>query len=346
MKAMSRVAFLLVMAALLATIPALTVHAQGDNCFGLSAADCQLVQAAGANSPAKLTSFVMDYALNLKVSGTGTSDGEVKVTGNGPFSIDQSKISGGMTMENADAILPAIMMQNTISATATTGGKTQSDNIEFRIVNGKIYYKDDMQTKGKWMVQSLSSAMKSNSSVGSALSGGSTGAAAQMFSDPKVMAALAKLPYAKGFITAKRGADLDIGGEKSADFAYNIDALSLLKSPELKDAAKTLMEAAGQPTDQLDQMMGQYTGMAQTFLKNLKITVHQYVGTNDKLLHGVGLDVVLNLDAATAGMITNQASAKPIDLNLNFTVKMTKVGEKVTVEPVADAVEATPASSQ
>jgi len=339
---MSRIAFMLVMAALLATIPALKVRAQGDNCFGLKSEDCQLIQASAANSPAKLSSFEINYTLNTKVSGTGTSDSELKVTGGGPIAIDQSKLSGGagMSMTNLDAVLPALTMQNTLSVSATTNGKNQSDNVEIRIVDGKVYYKDDQQTKGKWM-QTSASSLSGNSSLAS---GG--GVASQAMSDPAVMAAFAKLPYIKGFITAQRGADLDIGGEKSAHFTFNVDLLTLLQSPELKDALKAVMTSMGQATEQLDTMMGQYTGMAQTFLKNLKITVHEYVGTTDQTLHGVGLDIALNLDAATAGMLMNSTSANPVDVNISFDAKLTKIGQPVTVEAVPDAEVATPASSQ
>jgi hypothetical protein len=348
MKSMSRILFMLVMAAVLATLPALKVNAQGDQCFGLSGGDCQLLQAAGgASSTAKLTSFVADYSLTFKVTGTG-DDVDVKITGNGPISIDPTKLQGDMT-SNPTAFFAALTLSNTISMSVTTAGKTESNNVEIRIVGDKVYFKDDQTTKGQWMWSSISGAMSGNPAIGSTLGSatGGAGAASQMMSDPAVMAALAKLPYAAGFIVAQRSADEDIGGEKSAHFVFNVNVLTLLKSPELKAAALALAQAAGQPTEEIETQLQQATSMGEAFLKDLKIGVHQYVGTTDQTLHGLGLDFSLKVDPATMGMLsgdTSSTSTTPVDLNFNFLVKLTKVGEKVTVEPVADAQEFKPNS--
>src|SRR4051794_24679418 len=96
MKSVLRSAFFVVLVALLAFVPAIKLQAQGaDTCFGLKAADCALIQGMGSADLSKLSSFTMDYTLTLKVTGSGTNDVDVSVQGNGPFSIDASKMSAG-----------------------------------------------------------------------------------------------------------------------------------------------------------------------------------------------------------------------------------------------------------
>src|SRR5262249_10540160 len=139
---------------------------------------------------AKLASFVMDYTITAKV--TGDQGGDFKVTGNGPFSVDTSKISAGSG--DPTAALGAITMANTMQASANGNGQSMAGNFEFRIVDGNLYFKGDKATQDKWMYLSLAktiTAAMSNPMFGSMMSGGggstSGNPAAAMMSDPEVM---------------------------------------------------------------------------------------------------------------------------------------------------------------
>src|SRR5258708_36665586 len=90
---MRLVLLLAIVAALLfgtALSPSLTARAQAtDNCFGLSADDCALLNASHAKEAlAKLTSFNVPYVLTLSGGGMRGNGGNLSIKGNGPFQFD------------------------------------------------------------------------------------------------------------------------------------------------------------------------------------------------------------------------------------------------------------------
>lgn len=361
MKSVWRGCILLAIVALIAFTPALTSRAQGDTrCFGLSDADCQLWHSGNDSANAsKYSSFVMDYNITFTLAGTGTNDVDFKVTGTGPFSIDASKVSAASS--DPMAALTALTMANTLTASLNANGQTQKGTFEFRIVDGNLYYKGDQVTQDKWMYISLGktlSAVMSNPSFTNMLSGvmsgtgGGTGAgnnpATEIMSDPEVMAAIAKIPDIPGFIKLERQADLDIGGEKTAQFVMNFDILTLIKSPDFAPILKAGLKSQNQGAEVDDKQVQQIVALAQTVLKDTKFSITQWVGTTDKLSHGLGVDFVMKIDENTAALLPSSSSssgpAKPLDLNFHFDVKLTKIGQPVTVEPVKDATEFDPSS--
>lgn len=351
MKSVLRGGILLAIVALIAFAPALTSRAQGDQkCFGLAAADCQLWHSGNDSAnAAKYSSFVMDYNVTFTLAGTGTNDVDFKVTGTGPFSVDESKISGASS--DPTAALTALTMANTLTASLNAGGKSQMGTFEFRIVGGNLYFKGDQATQGKWMFISLGKALSSamsNPSFTNTLNtfmGGSSGASSNpamaALSDPEVMAALAKIPDIPGFIKVERQADLSIGDEKVAQFVMNFDILTLVKSKEFAPIIKAGIKSSNQGAEVDDKQVQQVVALAQTFLKDTKFSITQWVGTTDKLSHGVGIDFVMKLDENTAALVNSSSSgaAKPVDINFHFDVKLTKIGQPVTVEAVKDATE-------
>src|SRR5689334_6376971 len=159
MKSIIRLTVLLALA-VTALFPAvaMTANAQGMTCYNLPDADCKLFQAAtSSDAAAKLTSFTADYTLNLGLTGTGTSDGTLSITGTGQFSVDPAVIASlkGTTSPDAAALtkaLGALTLQNTAKATGNMNSEKQDGSLEFRIVGGKLYYMGDVATQGKWMV--------------------------------------------------------------------------------------------------------------------------------------------------------------------------------------------------
>lgn len=350
MKSLFRGGILLAIVALIAFTPALTTRAQGAPCYGLADADCKLLQEASdpANS-AKLTSFVMDYNVTLKVVGTGTSDIDLNVTGTGPFSVDASKVSGASS--DPTAALSALTMANTINASLTSDGKTEKGTFEFRIVGGYLYFKGDMATQNQWQSIALGKALgalMSNPQFTEMMSGamgGGTGSssnpAAAFMNDPEVMKALTNLPNIPGFIKAERKADVDIGGEKSAQFVVNFDLLALVKSKDFAPVLKAALKSSQQGAEVDDKQVQQVIAIAQTVLKDTKFSFTQFVGTKDKLPHGIAIDFTMKIDETTAALLGAGSSdgAKALDFGFHFDVKLTKIGQPVTVEPVKDAKE-------
>jgi len=335
-----RSAFFVVLVALLAFVPAIKLQAQGaDTCFGLQAADCALLQGISGADMSKLSSFTMDYTITAKVTGTGTNDVDLNVQGTGPFSIDAAAMSGASS--NPSAALSGLTMANTITASLTASGNSQKGTFEFRIVGGKLYFMGDMATQGKWMSVDLTKAIgqvMSNPSFSSAMSGSSNPAMAAA-TDPETLAALGKAINAPGVITAQRATDVTIDGQTVAALQFNLDLAKFLATPELKPVIQKMAASSGSGTQMTDQQMNQAMAMAQTFLKDTHISYTQYVGTTDKLPHGLSIDVTANLDATTAQMVTGSSSAAPISADFHFKVLLSKVGQAASVTAPTGAQE-------
>ena len=354
MKSILRLGIMLGMVAVLLTafVPAVTVRAQGDMCFGLKADDCALANTMPDSAAmTKLTSFTMDYTITLKAdTGDPAKNVDFKVTGKGPFSIDTSKLSGGSSSDPMAAI-GALTMANTMDASLTSNGKDQKGTFEFRIVGGDLYFMGDMATQGKWMKVNLGKALTqvmANPMVSGMMSGkgGAGGASSNpamaALSDPEVMKALSSIPNIPGVITATRADDITIGSSKVATFVYNFDILKLVQAKEFAPVLKAALKNQSAGAEVSDKQVQQVIAMANMFLKDFKLSITRYVGTDDKLPHGIGLHLSLNLDANTAAMVTGgsgSGEAKPVSVDFNFDVKLDKLGEAVSVEPVSDAKE-------
>jgi hypothetical protein len=353
MKSIFRLGFMLVMVAMLvvAALPATTARAQSDMCFGLKADDCSLANTtADSAALSKLSSFVMDYTITLKAdTGDTAKNIDFKLTGKGPFSIDTTKMSGGAGDPTAAA--GALTMANVIQGSLTSEGKTQQGNFELRIVNGDLYFMGDTATQGKWKKVNIAKAisqiaqnpmlggMMSGMSGAGGLGGASSNPAMAALSDPELIKALAAIPNIPGVITAERKDDIMIGSEKVAVFTYNLNILTLIQSKEFAPVLKAILKSQSGGAEVDDKQVNQMIVMAQTFLKDFKFSITRYVGTADKLPHGIGLHLSLNLDAATASLVMNSSEAKPVSIDFNFDIKLDKIGEQVTVEPVSDAEE-------
>jgi hypothetical protein len=90
-------------------------------------------------------------------------------------------------------------------------------------------------------------------------------------------------------------------------------------------------------------------GLLGPTLNSAKISVVRYLGTGDKMLHGIGLNFAVTIDPQLMSMAgglggssaTAAAPQGPISVSFTFDVKLTKINEPVSVEAVADAKEMT-----
>jgi len=341
----------LLMVAMLVAMPLGSIRAQGgtDMCAmmsgtGLSAEDCALVQSAMTpENLAKLGSFVADYNIALKVTGTGSGDTDLTVKGNGPISFDPASLKGS----DQAAMLASLKVQQTVTVSGTVSGKAENHTAEVRVVDGKLYYNtSDAPSSGKWLWQSLSSAasstMSSNPMMGMM---GSGNPAAGMASTPEMMAAIQKLMAVPGFVKVTSAAT---GDEKAITIALDFGALAASK--DLADILKGIVKASspsGTTMDDatLDQTVQQYVSMGSVFLKDAKLNLVEYFGTSDKLFHGIDVHVDYKLDASMAAAMMNSTSKEDVNATFDLKFHLSKIGEAVTVEAPADATEYTPSGS-
>jgi len=341
----------LLMVAMLVAMPLGNIRAQGgdDMCAmmgstGLSADDCALVQSAMTpENLAKLGSFVADYNMALKVTGTGSGDTDITVKGNGPVSFDPAALQGN----DQAALLSSLMVQQSITVSGTSSGKAENHTAEFRVVDGKIYFNtSDAPSSGKWLWQSLSSAasstMSSNPMMGMM---GSGNPAAGMATSPEMMAAVQKLMAVPGFVKVSSAAT---GDEKAITIAIDFGALAASKdlATILKDIVKASSPSGTTMDDAtLDQTVQQYVSMGSVFLKDAKLNIVEYFGTSDKLFHGIDIHIDYKLDASMAAAMMNSTSKEDVNATFDLKFHLTKIGEAVTVEAPADATEYTPSGS-
>jgi len=341
----------LLMVAMLVAMPLGSIRAQGgDNMCammgstGLSAEDCAMIQSAMTpENLAKLGSFVADYNMALKVTGTGSGDTDITVKGSGPVSFDPAALQGN----DQAALLSSLKVQQSITVSGTSSGKAENHTAELRVVDGKIYFNtSDAPSSGKWLWQSLSSAasstMSSNPMMGMM---GSGNPAAGMATSPEMMAAVQKLLAVPGFVKISSAAS---GDEKAVTIAVDFGALAASK--DLAAILKGIVKASspsGTTMDDatLDQTVQQYVSMGSVFLKDAKLNIVEYFGTSDKLFHGVDLHVDYKLDASMAAAMMNSTSKEDVNATFDLKFHLSKIGEAVTVEAPADATEYTPSGS-
>ena len=347
MKSIIRFAALLALA-LTALFPAtsLAVNAQAAQCYGLADADCKLLQDAGsADSTAKLSSFNIDYSIKATIAGTGAADGNLNITGSGPFAIDPAvmadlKANAGKAMDPATTVkaISALSFANVIKLESTIPTVTPG-TFEVRIVGGNLYFMGDKATQGKWMTLNLAQQM---SAMGSSMGGmmGGASASTNPAANPKIQADIEALMKAPGVVKTESGDGPSVDGQATRKLTWNIDFAALFAAPEFKTLVTDISAASGQSmeTAQLDQTIQ----MGQVILKDTKFQVSYLVGSGDKLFHGFGMTLAVKLDPQYAALLTNNTDAKELNVNFDLNVQLSKIGQPVKVDPVADAQNVNP----
>ncbi|CAG0954011.1 hypothetical protein ANRL4_00257 [Anaerolineae bacterium] len=324
MKKILRYALLLAVMTL-AFAPVFTTNAQGCP-EGLSADDCALLDAAGK---ANVTSFTIDaYTVKLNVKGIPGSEMSADISGTG--GMDLSKMASFDPAKLAESLKDAVIAL-TADVKATQAGTEQASGLEVRIVEGVVYVKVS-QMGDKWYKADLAAVLANSSSAGIDMGtfeglAGSTG----------MMDGLGNIP---GLITGSAADGEDIAGVKTRAITINVNLgafVSALSDPTASAGLLEVLKQAGLPVD--DSMLQQLTmvaAMLKPVFDNTKISLTQYIGTETKMLHGFDVNVSVKLDATSAAML---GAPSPVDFEFAFTIRMSKLGEGFTVEPVADAAE-------
>ncbi|MCZ7540123.1 MAG: hypothetical protein M5U29_09450 [Anaerolineae bacterium] len=270
----------IVLVALLALTLAAPVFAQGDDplCGGLSDADCQLLLGT-TTAMAGLTSFTIPaWALDLNLS---DSTEEYVLNANGSaglqFTPDASEFLVHLIIEQASIVSPDLTQSLAAEIILT-------QNMGYVNYNGEWYgseiTEEDLAEMGLGDLSSLSSI----------LGGDTTG-----LND---VAGLAGIDLT-GVVTTTRGADEQVGGQPTAVFTTDINiaqlVMALLSSPMLGEALGMGGDelGLGEMTPEDIQMMGMFFT---PLLSSTTLSIGQWVGTSDQMLHKIALNIVLNLD--------------------------------------------------
>ncbi len=121
-----------------------------------------------------------------------------------------------------------------------------------------------------------------------------------------------------------------------AQFVYTIDPQPLLASPDILPLVKAFAKAAAASgsagttglTNMTDDQLTGYLKIAAGVLGTSNIKITRWVGEDDKLFHALGLDVNLDIKPPTG---------TPVSGTIHFLVKLTKVGQAVTITAPAGA---------
>jgi len=320
---------LLVATAALSLAPAISSLAQGMTCT-LAAADCQTLATADANA-AKETSFALQ--LEFSVSIKGDSPVAAQASGQGQFAI-----TPGTSMTDPTAMGNAVQASLDITG-SSTAPSASNGSASLVVTGGVIYFKTSTQDWKAYKLSDVFTAVQSQMAGAGGGFGGAGGGAnptqiTAALQSPAVINAFLGLQNIKGFITQEKTANTpQLENQTMSEFVDTISPSALLSSPDFATALKAIMAAVAPATggagaaggfnsDQLGQMMPLFSQMLGD--TNLKIT--RWVGQTDNMYHAFGLDLNLNVNTAAMG-----GSSAPVTGTIHFLVKLTKIGQPVTV---------------
>jgi len=339
MKSILRLGLLVAVLALLVTGVSAPARAQGGVCaFG--ADDCALLEKVAGNS-ASVKSFVIE-SLSVKFAASGlpnnTPDINFEVSGSG--GLDASGIAAD-AMADPAAVLKGLKAALKLTASATgAAAAAQSIDLELRIVDNWLYLNAGQATGGTWIKFGLDKAM----AAGGAMSGGMNPMMAQsMMSNPAVANFIVALTTMEGVATGAvtDGPTIDGVATKSFTTSISLDALVKgLTSEEFRPKLKELLAAFGQtiPDSQLAQL-SMLSTMLEPTLKATTFTITQYIDPAGANMHGIMIVFDTTVDPSLAAMAGGAAGGSPIKVSFSLDFQMSKLGEPVAVEPVADAAD-------
>jgi hypothetical protein len=279
------------------------VSAQDMN-FGLSAEDAAYLAAASENTVAALgSSFQQDFTIDATIAGIPDSEDVVlHVDGSGPV----------VAADNADVPLN---FAATLNVSANDGTTTTDTSLEIRLVDGIVYVQDP--ESGKWMGVSVADAM-AQAENNPMVPNPTTFDPSELGLDEADLAALMELPNAEGFLSQTRDGET---------FTFTADIGALLKSAEWAKVSASLAPKLQQNPDTAQGAM--VLAALPMLLSEGTIKVVQVV---DPSLNAVTELSLLIDGAVNAGAMTGDASADPVTLSFNFTVKVSEIGGEFTVE--------------
>lgn len=286
---------LLLMVVLLASfmVAGLTSAQDIDLCFGLSAEDCAVINAASANGVGEATSFTQNQSITFTMSGIpdGDTGGTIDITFSQVGAIDITM--GGGTL-----------IPFTMSGSYTISGSGPLDTlpdtpIAFRIVEDIIYFQNPENAE-QWLSIDLAELLN-DPTISGAL-GGDAGAATDALPvevpDVDSLLGLLDIVNLPGLITYERAANTFV-------FTVDLTALSGLLEEGNEDLLDTVVETASE----VDPSAGLFITLIPALIDTGTIQVIQVVNPDLNIIE----TLEFNADFSIAfGTLAGDPSAAPI----------------------------------
>ncbi len=257
-------------------------RAQGSNTFGLSSDDYALLKVANS---APLNSFAFQYAAQFAIKGFAT------------FAID-ADVKGSGAVDK-----PAYAMDLSVNGKVQLGtAQNTSPNAEVKWVGDTLY----LNPGDGWQAQSkastfIASVIRQVLGVDAAPAAVAKWDTASMGGVRTTWAAWQKVDPSK-WVTAQRLADETAGNVKAAHFQLTANLFALMQTDAFVDVMLAISTAQGTPLQAIGRQKARDAIRASSALfKNVTLTLDQYIGLEDKLIHRVTLNTDMPLDPSKAG---------------------------------------------
>jgi hypothetical protein len=304
--------------------PALTSQAAGE-CFpGMSAADCRLMEEAGANL-SRLSTFVMDHSTILTAAGLTGGNFDFSAAGNGP--VDLSKIRG----TSLSLALQNLAFSTTLRVRLTQGKNSQTSIIELRALEGTLFLRDNQKPWVSLLLEELQQSLQLNDvsiqgtdfDLGNALR-------------------RAKLDVIPNFIRGEGRNGPTIDGQATRQLTVHFSIPALFKfafGPQLRPLLKNLLQQQGYRLS--DSEITQAATLLQSMFKDTTFAMSWFIGKADKTYRRFAIDYVSKFDSTNSAILQGRRTASPMTLSLKFQVTVSKIGQPVRIGAVTNAVDVT-----
>lgn len=287
-----------------------------DLCFGLDAADCDAIAAAGVGDA---TSFTIDYSIDFSLGGLAAV---------GAPQDTFSFVNDG-TIDLAEGTNPVLPIEAGFSATAQfddlVGVGVNDVALEARLLDGTFYLQNPLDST--WAAIDVLELM-SSPEFGEALEdlpfdpmSGDLGDVEGM-PDMNAILSLLDLIELPGLVSYVREGNTFV-------FTIDLTVLQLLTTPEYEEELNQIIEIASEIDPSLAFLIPTIPALVQEGI----IEVVQVIDgeTLQRIEFNVALDVAL-------GMLTGDMSAAPLTANLLFSMDITNLNDATIPAAPADAV--------
>ncbi len=297
-------------------------------CYGLNAADCALLTAAGSPAAlAKLNAFALVYEAALVIDG-GRAERDIvfSAEGSGAVALDTDALAR-LRRGDLNGGTGALAMTVTTKANLKMPDLDRSGLLELRILNSTLYAKGDALTANQWRFAELRNLITREGNARAGLTA--------LLRLGRVAAALGTFRAdAAGLVTGARLSDIVQDGQKVAVFKFTLNIPGLLADKALFPLIKSGLELGGEAVKDAD--LQELLAIFGAYARNLNITYTRWVGVADALPRGIGIDATGTLDPVVftplAGGGGPQGSdAKPLIANLHFLVRLSNIGQPPSI---------------
>lgn len=313
----------LLLAALMALfVPTTSAQMGGtfDPCFGLSQADCAVINNATANM-ATVTSFVQTFKLKVEMSGFEmpdmSSNLDFQVTGSGPVSLTRSGLNLNLPM--------------------TVSFSGQTAEVGFHVVDDIVYLALPEGVVGIQGATQLAETVIGSSMGGSMDMLGGMG-------DMMSLDMLGSFLPINQYFTHVRKPDTNVMGMTLSPFVFTADIGGMIKSPEVSMIISSLipMLSGGMGGADLPAEVGDVMQALPNLLRSLdfKFDATQYVGA-DNYIHKLTFNMIFAFDPTTLESLVPDGLGDvggPFRMVINFDVELTQINQPQTVVAPEGAV--------